>query len=122
MEEITEQEIFNKVWLGMKSQDFQKSMHPIYGDLCAYRGEFVRKCAVGHLLSDEEYLPEMEGKSVEVLLEEGLLPERWIPWVRMLKLLQQAHDNWGSNGKNSLIRFAQKNNLTIPDWVLECPM
>lgn len=56
------QEIFDTVWLGLKSQGFEGSFNTTEcGPECAYRGEDGKKCAVGHLISDEDYQLDFEG-------------------------------------------------------------
>lgn len=60
-----------KMYDGLKSQEFQRSMFvsPRNGrEMCAYRGTDGLKCAIGHIISDENYSPEMEGNGVGDLL------------------------------------------------------
>lgn len=57
----TLQETFDKVARHLLTQQ-AKAEQP--DGNCAYRGEHGRKCAVGCLISDEEYDPKMEGSSV----------------------------------------------------------
>ena len=74
-------------------------------DMCAYRGDGGTRCAVGALIADEEYQPEMEGRDLHMLLgAEGLM--RWptlgrlVPFAHLLEHLQTAHDkitNWVSS-------------------------
>ncbi|WP_454287229.1 hypothetical protein [Rhizobium arsenicireducens] len=54
-------------------------------DLCMYRGPNGLKCAVGILISDKDYHPEMEGKSVDQI---GLFTEN----RELLNQLQAIHD------------------------------
>lgn len=67
------QDIFNRVYLGLKSQGFERSMveDEVASDgvVCAYRGAEGRKCAVGHLIPDELYTELVEGHPVYVLIE-----------------------------------------------------
>ena len=44
-----------------------------YHGLCAYRGDDGLKCAIGHLIKDEDYSKEMEGHGVNnVLIRKAL--------------------------------------------------
>lgn len=47
---MTKQEAFTKAYLALKTQG-KKSLD---GPFCAYRGENGTRCAVGHLLTDED--------------------------------------------------------------------
>ena len=58
------------------------------GVICAYRGDEGRKCAVGHLIPDDRYVPEMEAKSVSNLLTHYPLALGKVPSTAMLKVLQ----------------------------------
>jgi hypothetical protein len=62
-------------------------------DACQYRGVNGAKCAVGHLITDDEYSRSMENMNVLDMQDRKLLPERLIPFVDFLKELQVAHDN-----------------------------
>ena len=74
-------------------------------DMCAYRGDDGTRCAVGALIADEEYHPEMEGRDLHMLLgADGLTRwptlERLVPFAGLLDRLQEAHDkitNWASS-------------------------
>lgn len=70
---MDKQEAFNKIWNGLQSQDWQRSFRD--DETCAYRGFGGLKCAIGHLISDEDYSPEMESVSVSALKRMGLLPK-----------------------------------------------
>lgn len=63
-----------------------------YGS-CVYRGPCGTKCAVGALISDDEYSGDMEAKKVSDLVVQRLLPTRLIPHETLLISLQLAHDN-----------------------------
>jgi len=52
------QEIFDKAYLGLKSQGFIRSVSS--GISCVYRGPEGRKCAVGWLIPDEKYDPKFD--------------------------------------------------------------
>lgn len=69
---------------------------------CAYRGENGKMCAVGCLISDEHYRPDMEGANPNDLLTEigasnGFDPEKLTIYqqselIYMLDRLQSVHD------------------------------
>ena len=70
---MNRQEIFDKAYLailkqgrpstGVRNNSFQS---------CLYRGEQGVKCVIGHLIPDDLYQPEIEGRMLYVLLQ---LPE-----------------------------------------------
>jgi hypothetical protein len=77
----------------------------VEGDVCAYRGEGGMRCAVGVLITDDEYHPRMEGHDAYSLLCEArgdhdeVLPSRWPtlvrldPFASLLQDLQEVHDD-----------------------------
>lgn len=71
--------------------------------LCRYRTEDGLKCAVGTLITDEEYEPRMDKLGVVTEVHrEGLLPERLTSHVSLLRRLQSVHDdhmNWLEHGR-----------------------
>tara|TARA_B100001146_G_scaffold152086_1_gene133687 strand:+ start:242 stop:553 length:312 start_codon:yes stop_codon:yes gene_type:complete len=52
---------------------------------CLYRGPNGLKCAAGHLLSDEDYSPDMEGLRVVDVFHNH--PHKWL-----ISQMQKAHD------------------------------
>jgi hypothetical protein len=74
--------------------------------VCRYRGSRGAKCVVGHLITDEEYLPEMEGKGADTI--RLFLPDRLAEAARsgLLFQMQLAHDH--SVGVNFLARFEDR--------------
>lgn len=112
----TEQDAFNAVWNhfivgGMPMSSFRGT--------CYYRLPIPMlatplRCAIGVLISDEEYRLEFEDRSAEalacVLPRLAELPNRW------LLELQRAHDRCSTDGEllASLTRFAADWSLTIP--------
>lgn len=61
--------------------------------ICAYRGTHGDMCAVGCLIKDEDYTPEMETKQIDRLIEANLLPMYLLRHIALLKSLQLAHDS-----------------------------
>ena len=91
------QEVFDKVATHLLKQG-SRSRSKSEGQVgCAYRGDDGKMCAVGCLLKDDQYTPELEGKvsreyAVEKALEgSGINMTRAMR--RMLQELQSCHDN-----------------------------
>lgn len=60
MPKFTKQETFNLVVKGLAAQGFERAKGPYKDSSCMYRDDKGRKCAVGQLVPDEIYDPEME--------------------------------------------------------------
>jgi len=99
---MTLQEIFTKVKAHLLAQDV-KSVDGGGGGRCAYRGDGGTKCAVGCLIKDGVYCPELEGHSVTrhpvqaALIASGVLSDTFrqtesSPALRLLRDLQLVHD------------------------------
>lgn len=127
---MNKQEIFDKVWAGLSSQGWAKSMMRPGSQACAYRGALGRKCAVGWLIPDQEYDPIMEGLPISwFLVERAEGRSRAMAFLKaieaggvdlsepgvldLLESMQHAHDSLG-NLKESMVQVAQHYNLTIP--------
>ena len=109
-------EIFNYVIDHLRHQG-KKSMardRPVFNPgFCAYRGDGGTMCAVGALITDDEYDREWEGRGVARLAGERDLPaslrERLSPHVAMLIDLQRFHDNFlGSPDAFEHGRFSER--------------
>lgn len=97
------QEIFDKVAKHLLAQNRRSEMVAIdrnsgkYFDRCSYRGIGGLECALGCLITDEAYRPELEGKSItykevqEALRESGL-PVQQETVYHLLRDLQDVHD------------------------------
>ena len=95
------QEVFDQVVghlrkQGAKAQSTSKVMP---NDLfCVYRTKDGKSCAVGCLIRDDEYSPEMEQHPLKELLDlpdhicPSSLKERLMPNERLLARLQNCHD------------------------------
>lgn len=107
----SEQETFNLVWEGMRSQGFK----PAQDDQgkCKYRINGL-KCAVGHLIPDKLYRPGMEGTGVIDLhfAEIGLEKHN----CNLLIDLQGAHD-----GADTAEEVEQSLRGVAADWDLRMP-
>ena len=90
---MTKQEMYDKVKAHLLTQGAKSS---IPGIDCAYRGEHGRKCAIGVLIPDEVYSPEMEGRTVGLL--SIVYPNIELKYleiegtIRFANKLQQIHD------------------------------
>ena len=91
---MNNQEAFNKAVLGVVAQGGPSLVanHSGFISQCAYRAEDGRKCAVGHLIEDEDYDPFIEKKSVSHLYLRGYIPKLMDVSVELLIKLQDAHD------------------------------
>lgn len=137
-ESMTRQEAFNKVYTHLLTQN-SKSTNG--GGTCMYRGENGCSCAVGCLITDEEYRPWMDGleaipegynagmklvnTNAASLNGNGLLPARLVPHLDLLCDLQAIHDMrdvlaW----KFHLGSYAKHRGLTVPDMACAnaCPV
>ena len=105
------QEVFNKVaehLLTQKTTSFDEDI-----DCCAYRAPDGKMCAVGCLISDEEYKPEFEREGVGMLINKGFLPNLK-EHESLLIELQRIHDSirellW----KDELIKASKLFNLDM---------
>lgn len=62
---------------------------------CLYRSKDNLKCAIGHLISDSKYVPEMEQNTVAHIIEIYAgknIPLKWKKYITFLSDLQSCHD------------------------------
>lgn len=85
---MTKQEIFDFVAKFLIKQN-QRSVE---NSQCLYRGPGDLKCAVGCLMTDEEYDKNYEGLDVGSLISRDYLPARLKSECVLLVSLQTAHD------------------------------
>jgi hypothetical protein len=97
---MNEQQVFDRVVLHLMKQN-ERSQDPeiTLGNGCMYRDPKGNKCAVGCLIPDEMYVPEMERKNVYRLT--GAFPQvrDLFKGPRVLELLSQLqgiHDTGGN--------------------------
>ena len=120
---MTKQEVYDTVCAHLAQQ---KTRSHLDGQGCAYRGREGRKCAVGCLISDDEYSPDMECKIVGTLSCYGELPDRLRPFVHLLRELQKAHDFCATPEaiRHYLLRTAERHDIipgaerAITEWGL----
>ena len=89
-------DVFNYVVDHMQKQGKQSLFGG--GNTCAYRGDGGTMCAVGCLMTDDEYDPSWENKGIIVLVEQNMLTpdlnKRIESNLQMLSDLQNFHDNY----------------------------
>lgn len=121
---MTRQEMFDKVYIGLLNQKFERSMkNYAAGSACAYRGKGGMKCAAGHLIPDEEYRPEMDDSALnlESLKKLELLPKCFQNLSEddfdFIGELQDAHDSsfTPTAMKHAIKEVAFQYGLNIPE-------
>ena len=122
------QEAFDKVVAHLFEQK-ERSMakfSPHEPPNCAYRGEHGLKCAIGTLISDEEYSRDMESKSVTELLSR--FPSLAFANINhgFLSQLQQVHDgsfDWDDPDqlKLDMTKVRTKLQAAAANWNLNLP-
>ena len=110
---LTEQEIFNKAFAGLRSQGFARSYESKSG--CLYRHGALR-CAIGWCIPDENYRVGLENCRANhpKVREAAEIPPDIYHWF--LRDLQSCHDAAISQEEmeKNLRAFAISNSLTIP--------
>lgn len=99
---LTAQQVFDAAVDGIAAQGFKRSVDE--HNACLYRGPDGLKCAVGHSIPDELYLPEIEGLTAYGLVDCLPLARLYIN-VRdsgLLSDLQRLHDDNDDCRKNLL--------------------
>ena len=103
----TAQEIFDHVTPLLFAQGQRSMYHDVNGEpTCAYRGEGGLRCAIGHIIPDELYNPNIEGSSAISEELKGVLGKIIMtPFLnihaglgRFLADLQDVHDGWICDG------------------------
>ena len=122
---LNKQQVFDKVAAHLLAQGITSSKGHEVGGTCLYRGPNGTKCAVGCLIPDDLYSPNMEGKSVpgsvspdfpdlDSMLGRVLTQIVEQDTFPLLAALQVLHDTikpefWDVELRNSAIKF----NLTV---------
>jgi hypothetical protein len=128
MEQLTLQDVFNKNWQCFVIEGQPRAVNT--NQQCCYKTSDGKKCAIGVCIPDEIYRPTMNGSgSVYGLMQEfGSISYLFGNiGIEILAALQSIHDsgnrdmievcgcvNFTEYMKESLIRFAQRHDLTIP--------
>lgn len=114
---MSQQEIFDKVWTGLKGQGFERSVNK--ENRCVYRGQNGLKCAAGHVLPDEKYDVDYDnGNGYNVTAIDWFTKTFSIDELNLLHRLQQIHDQDGrpEGGLEAALRdYAKEEELTIND-------
>lgn len=126
---MTPQEIFDKAALGVLKQGRRSTNGNIGGnERCMYRGEGGLKCAVGHLIDDDDLAREMDAfGAIAVVLSDAELrakmPEWFVREQSLLGSLQDVHDRNMSYGFQEAIhgfrRVAKQRRLSsvvVDQW------
>lgn len=93
----TAQELFETVVLHQRKQAEKSHIALSEGGFsCRYRDPEGRSCAIGCLIPNDAYKPEMEGGDVGDLIKKDLLPvtlaAEFFKNMRLLSTLQKIHD------------------------------
>lgn len=126
------QKMFDDIWNGLKSQNFNRSVTAVGG--CMYRHDGM-KCAAGHIIPDNLYDSEMEGISFFIGVWFGkvsakaqmklknhlkekyeIADDDWQEFVNNVNVLQGVHDNsyFPQVMREKLEEFAFVRQLDIP--------
>lgn len=118
---MNKQEVFNLVYEKLMQQGCQSLTE---SGMCAYRGEFGAKCAIGHLVDDEtaeawDGKVHVEGGSTEI--KSVLIPPKY-EWMHgmldFLGDLQIAHDSatcdFRSEFQVGMVKVAHRYKLEKP--------
>jgi hypothetical protein len=115
--DMTQQEIFDHVSTHLFTQGGRALADD--GRSCAYRGEGGTSCAIGCLITDDRYVPHMEGKTAYGLIENITGMRAYLGWHEPLyRDLQNTHDDvrkgfWDTTGnmRAELHRIAEQHAL-----------
>lgn len=113
--DMTEQEAFTAALQHLRRQGCQAKSDALN---CAYRTPEGHKCAVGALIPDELYMPEMEGKPADDALIASLFSNLDAEFLDDLQFF--LHDDLGAgnfleNLEEDARSFAFEHNLEIPE-------
>jgi len=120
---MTPQEAFTKSVVHTLQQGKRSTRLMPYSakKVCAYRGDNGLKCAIGALIPDNEYIPEMEGNLIIDNFRRGFIPPSLAGFedIWLLSSIQSVHDNEDvSEWENGFRRVAHVYNLIFPDFKL----
>jgi hypothetical protein len=114
---MNKQQIFDKVYQGLASQNFRQSSSA--GGRCLYRGPDGLKCAIGWLIPDDEYHESFEKLPIIGIAKQSQATCKIMESPVNFEFsneLQLAHDHIESQGIRQNLEFmARKHNLTIPE-------
>jgi hypothetical protein len=124
---MTDQEFYNKTLDHLHKQGHRSE--DAFGR-CMYRGPNGDKCAMGIHITDEEYLPGMEGRSISGVLRKFQdrfqdADQRFRSRIKLASSLQHLHDvprYWSArgamteHGRKYAALIAKLNNLVAYVW------
>lgn len=96
---MNKQEIFDTVVNHLRQQG--KRAYNDSEQMCMYRGPDGTKCAAGVFITDEEYRPDLEGKTITALITSGPFSDKYyLPKLaaligehqELVSALQSVHD------------------------------
>jgi hypothetical protein len=121
---MTPQEVFDTAVNALRKQGSQSVARNADGSVkmvswssstpvCLYRSADGKKCAAGHLIQDEEYSPEMEGKNItDVLFGDNVfsltMKERLGPHQSLIYELQREHDQYSPTDWEQHFKYIAK--------------
>lgn len=123
---LTRQEQFTRAYLGLAKQGFARSSTSKHATAtCLYRGPEGRKCAVGHLIDDDEFIENTNSMGVYGLIQDMCCREDVHMYtygrkeINFLSDLQTVHDSGFTPEKMQaeLSKFAEAQGLEIPQSV-----
>jgi hypothetical protein len=121
---MNKQEIFDTVVKGILAQGGESFDHK--KGFCVYKNSNGRKCAIGQLISEEKYNPEVETLRLNSVLK--LIDSKYTEEFLFFDKLQHIHDVSGRSSrsdrrvsdeiflwtwKTKMIEFAKQENLSI---------
>lgn len=117
------QKVFDTVYEALFKQGCKSTNNILGNGLCMYRGELGRKCAIGHLISDDQIKKyNVCENTTAVHLDDNIVREL-VPNVDptivkgFLYRLQNAHDN--SDYQNFNSSFKKEMNIVAHDFNLK---
>lgn len=119
---MNNQEIFNKVYTHLYKQAQPALRHSDFidgpGPACAYRGEGGTMCAVGCLIPDDVYTPEIEGVGVSRLVAaEHIVDDAEANWLATA-LERSGVDVYDESTVGLLVELQGAHDLTLFDFGL----
>lgn len=108
----TNQEAFDIVYKGLEAQGWKQSLKEDSDD-CCFRGRNNTKCAIGHLIPDELYEPEMERHGLDVAEQDGVihLDKSFASQMMVIHDLGRTPELM----KKKFIDLAEQHKLTVPE-------
>jgi len=94
---VNKQEMFDAIVTGLAAQGWRQSTDQAQ-DLCRYRSHDGLKCAIGHLITDGNYTPDLEISRATCPTVQDALPEQYrytkTDWSTydFTEAAQRAHD------------------------------